>query len=51
MVFMMNDVAIRKVLLKLVGFGEREWEEFLGSNVNRGQKYENNGGAYGLRKW
>ena len=30
----MDDVAIRNLLMKLVGYGERAKDEFLVSNVN-----------------
>ena len=52
---MMDDVAVREVQVKLVGYDERTREEFLGSDINIEDrnicKYENNGGPYGLRKW
>ena len=50
----MDDVAIRKVLVKLVASGESAREEFLVSDENiDGRnicKYANNGGAYRLRR-
>ena len=52
---MMDDVAIRNILVELVGFGERARGKFFMHDVNIDGRnicnYENNGGAYRLREW
>ena len=46
MVSVMDDMAIRKVSVKLVGYGERAKEEFLVNIHSRNiWKYRNNSGA------